>query len=145
MLPAMSTLQGKTLFVTGASRGIGKAIGLAAAREGANVVIAAKSSVPNPKLPGTIHTAADEIERAGGKALALKCDVRDDAQISAAVQTAVERFGKLTILVNNAGGGGPKPFDMPLSDFRRAFELNVFSLFRLCQLAAPEMEVAGTE
>jgi citronellol/citronellal dehydrogenase len=98
----MPSLQGKTLFITGASRGIGKAIGLAAAREGANVVVAAKSNVPNPKLPGTIHSAAEEIERAGGKALAVKCDVREDAQIEAAVKAAVDRFGGIDVLVNNA-------------------------------------------
>jgi citronellol/citronellal dehydrogenase len=98
----MPSLQGKTLFITGASRGIGKAIGLAAARQGANVVVAAKSNVPNPKLPGTIHSAAAEIEGAGGKALALKCDVRDDEQIQAAVRAAVERFGGIDVLVNNA-------------------------------------------
>lgn len=98
----MASLEGKTLFITGASRGIGKAIGLAAAREGANVVIAAKSNVPNPKLPGTIHTAAAELEAAGGRALAVKCDIRDDAEIAAAVAAAVERFGGIDILVNNA-------------------------------------------
>jgi len=98
----MPALQGKTLLITGASRGIGKAIGLAAAREGANVVVAAKSSVPNPKLPGTIQGAAEEIERAGGKALAVRCDVRDEAEIAAAVAAAVERFGGIDVLVNNA-------------------------------------------
>jgi citronellol/citronellal dehydrogenase len=98
----MPSLSGKTLFITGASRGIGKAIGIAAAREGANVVVAAKSSVPNPKLPGTIHTAAEEIERAGGRALAVRCDVREEAEIHAAVQAAVERFGGIDVLVNNA-------------------------------------------
>jgi len=98
----MISLAGKTLFITGASRGIGRAIGLAAARQGANVVIAAKSSVPNPKLPGTIHDAAREMEEAGGKALALKCDVREDAEIEAAVAAAVERFGGIDVLVNNA-------------------------------------------
>ncbi|HET8538331.1 MAG TPA: NAD(P)-dependent oxidoreductase [Anaeromyxobacter sp.] len=98
----MPSLSGKTLLVTGASRGIGKAIGLAAAREGANVVVAAKSDAPNPKLPGTIQTAAEEIERAGGHALAVRCDVRDEAQIAAAVAAAVERFGGIDALVNNA-------------------------------------------
>jgi citronellol/citronellal dehydrogenase len=98
----MSSLAGKTLFITGASRGIGKAIGLAAAREGANVVIAAKSSVPNPKLPGTILDAAREMEAAGGRALAVKCDVRNDEEIQAAVAAAVERFGRIDALVNNA-------------------------------------------
>jgi len=98
----MPSLQGKTLFITGASRGIGRAIGLAAAREGANVVIAAKSNVPNPKLPGTIQDAAAEMERAGGKALAVKCDVRNDEEIAAAVKAAVDRFGGIDVLVNNA-------------------------------------------
>ncbi len=98
----MASLSGKTLFITGASRGIGLAIGLRAARDGANVVVAAKSNVPNPKLPGTIHTAAAEIERAGGRALAVPCDIREEAQVRAAVQAAVERFGGIDVLVNNA-------------------------------------------
>jgi citronellol/citronellal dehydrogenase len=98
----MASLRGKTLFITGASRGIGRAIGLAAAREGANVVIAAKSNVPNPKLPGTIQDAAEEMERAGGKGLAVRCDVRDEGEIAAAVRAAVERFGGIDVLVNNA-------------------------------------------
>src|SRR5512147_1397628 len=96
------SLRGKTLFITGASRGIGLAIGLRAARDGANVVVAAKSDVPNPKLPGTIHTAAAEIEQAGGKALAVPCDVRDEAQVKAAVKAAADRFGGIDVLVNNA-------------------------------------------
>ncbi len=95
-------LAGKTLFITGASRGIGLAIALRAARDGANVVIAAKSNVPNPKLPGTIHTAAAEIEAAGGRALAVKCDIREEADVRAAVDAGVERFGGIDILVNNA-------------------------------------------
>ena len=98
----MTTLQGKTLFITGASRGIGLAIALRAARDGANVVIAAKSAVANPKLPGTIHTAAAAVEEAGGKALAVQCDIREEANVEAAVAAAVERFGGIDILVNNA-------------------------------------------
>ena len=98
----MSTLKGKTLFITGASRGIGKAIGLRAARDGANVVIAAKTADPHPKLAGTIHTAAEEIEKAGGRALACVVDVRSEEQIQAAVQAAVTKFGGIDILVNNA-------------------------------------------
>lgn len=98
----MSTLQGKTLFITGASRGIGLAIALRAARDGANVVIAAKSAVANPKLPGTIHTAAAAVEEAGGKALAVQCDIREEANVEAAVAAAVERFGGIDILINNA-------------------------------------------
>jgi citronellol/citronellal dehydrogenase len=98
----MATLQGKTLFITGASRGIGKAIGLRAARDGANVVIAAKSKVPNPKLPGTIDSAAEEMVQAGGKALAIQCDIRKDEEVQRAVAQAVERFGGIDVLVNNA-------------------------------------------
>lgn len=96
------SLSGKTLFITGASRGIGLAIGLRAARDGANVVIAAKTAEAHPKLPGTIYTAAEEIEQAGGKALPLVVDVRDEAAVSAAVEAAVDRFGGIDICVNNA-------------------------------------------
>jgi citronellol/citronellal dehydrogenase len=97
-----STLAGKTLFITGASRGIGKAIALRAARDGANIVIAAKTTDTHPKLPGTIYSAAEEIESAGGKALACIVDVRIEEQIHAAVAKAVEKFGGIDILVNNA-------------------------------------------
>jgi len=98
----MSHLKGRTLFITGASRGIGLAIAKRAARDGANIVIAAKSNVANPKLPGTIYTAAEEVEAAGGKALPLKVDVREESEVQAAVAQAVERFGGIDILVNNA-------------------------------------------
>lgn len=98
----MPSLKGKTLFITGASRGIGKAIGLRAGRDGANVVIAAKTTEPHPKLPGTIYTAAEEIEAAGGRALPLAVDIRDEDQIRAAVERTVKTFGGLDILVNNA-------------------------------------------
>src|SRR5262245_1958772 len=96
------TLRGKTLFITGASRGIGLAIGLRAARDGANIVIAAKTAEPHKKLPGTIYTAAEEVEKAGGKALPLVVDVREDDSVKAAVDAAVERFGGVDIVVNNA-------------------------------------------
>src|SRR5687768_3424579 len=96
------TLQGKTLFITCASRGIGLAIALRAARDGANVVIAAKSSVPNPKLPGTIHTAAQAVTEAGGQGLALKCDIREEDDVRAAVAATADAFGGIDILVNNA-------------------------------------------
>ena len=96
------SLAGKTLFVTGASRGIGLAIALRAARDGANVVVAAKSGVPHPKLPGTIYTAAAEIEKAGGHALPIVCDVRSEEQVIAAVNEGVKRFGGIDICVNNA-------------------------------------------
>ena len=97
-----TTLKGKTLFITGASRGIGLAIGLRAARDGANVVIAAKTDTPHPKLPGTIHTAAKEIEAAGGQALPVLCDIRFEEQVLSAVDQAVKRFGGIDVLVNNA-------------------------------------------
>ena len=99
---ATSTLAGKTLFITGASRGIGKAIALRAARDGANIIIAAKTTEAHPKLPGTIYSAAKEIEEAGGKALPCVVDIRDEAQIAAAVAKAVETFGGIDILINNA-------------------------------------------
>src|SRR5271170_7380610 len=96
------SLQGKTLFITGASRGIGLAIALRAARDGANVAIVAKTTDPNPKLPGTIHTAAAEIEAAGGKALAISCDIRFEEQVRGAASQAAEHFGGIDICVNNA-------------------------------------------
>jgi citronellol/citronellal dehydrogenase len=98
----MTTLAGKTLFITGGSRGIGLAIALRAARDGANIALAAKTAEANPKLPGTIHTAAAEIEAAGGKALALQVDIRDEAAVEAAVARTVAQFGGLDICVNNA-------------------------------------------
>jgi citronellol/citronellal dehydrogenase len=98
----MSKLQGKTLFITGASRGIGLAIARRAARDGANIAIAAKTAEAHPKLPGTIYSAAEEIEAAGGRALPLVCDIRDEAQIEAAVARTVETFGGIDICVNNA-------------------------------------------
>ena len=98
----MTSLAGKTLFVTGGSRGIGLAIAKRAAQDGANVVIAAKTSEPHPALPGTIHTAAAEIEEAGGKALPLVCDIRDDDAVAAAVEQGAKEFGGIDIVVNNA-------------------------------------------
>jgi citronellol/citronellal dehydrogenase len=113
------SLSGKTLFITGASRGIGLAIGLRAARDGANVVVVAKTVEPHPKLPGTIHTAAAEIEAAGGKALAVQCDVRSDEEIQRAVSAAVERFGGIDVVVNNASAirlGGTAQVDAKAFD-----------------------------
>jgi len=98
----MTSLAGKTLFVTGGSRGIGLAIAKKAAADGANVIIAAKTDQPHPKLPGTIHTAAAEVEEAGGKALPVVCDIRDDSAVAAAVEQGAETFGGIDILVNNA-------------------------------------------
>src|SRR5580704_4151714 len=96
------SLAGKTLFITGASRGIGLAIALRAARDGANIAIAAKTATPHPKLEGTIYTAADEIERAGGKALPLMDDIRDEALVQNALAKTAARFGGVDIVVNNA-------------------------------------------
>jgi citronellol/citronellal dehydrogenase len=96
------SLKNRTLFITGGSRGIGLAIALRAARDGANVCIAAKTETPHPKLPGTIHTAAAEIERAGGRALALHCDIRFEDQVKAAVTACAEKFGGIDICINNA-------------------------------------------
>src|ERR1051325_8373412 len=98
----MPTLKRRTLFITGASRGIGKAIALRAARDGANIVVAAKTTLPHPKLPGTIYSAVEEIEAAGGKGLACAVDIRFEDQVRAAVERGLEKFGGLDILVNNA-------------------------------------------
>ncbi len=136
----MPSLKGKTVFITGASRGIGLAIGVACGREGANVVVAAKSNVPNPKLPGTIHSAAEQIEKAGGKALALKCDVRDDADVQAAVATAVERFGGIDVLVNNASAihlAGT--VETPMKRFDLMHQVNVRATFACSQACIPHL------
>lgn len=98
----MSLFQNRTIFITGASRGIGKAIALRLAKEGANIVIAAKSVAEDPRLGGTIFSAAEEVEAAGGKALAVQVDIRDEAQIAAAVQQAADRFGGIDVVINNA-------------------------------------------
>ena len=98
----MATLERKTIFITGASRGIGRSIALRCARDGANIVIAAKTTEPHPKLDGTIYTVAQEVEKAGGRALPLQVDIRDEETVFAAVKQAVEAFGGIDILVNNA-------------------------------------------
>src|SRR5690606_8595114 len=122
---SMSTLSGKTLFITGASRGIGLAIALRAARDGANVAIAAKSSVPNPKLPGTIHSAAEAVNAAGGRGLALKCDIREEDQVRAAVAATVEAFGGIDILVNNASAIWLRgTLDTPIKRFDLMHQVN---------------------
>jgi citronellol/citronellal dehydrogenase len=134
----MSSLKGKTLFITGASRGIGRAIGVAAAREGANVVVAAKSSVPNPKLPGTNAEAAEEMEREGGRALAVRCDVREEADVAAAVRAAVERFGGIDVLVNNASAiflAGT--VDTPMKRFDLMHQVNARGTFLCSQACIP--------
>jgi citronellol/citronellal dehydrogenase len=140
----MRSLAGKTLFITGASRGIGLAIALRAARDGANVVIAAKSAVPNPKLPGTIHSAAQEVEAAGGQALALKVDIRDEAQVRLAAATAAERFGGIDILVNNASAIWLRgTADTPMKRFDLMHQVNVRGTFLATQACLPYLRDAA--
>ena len=136
----MATLAGKTLFITGASRGIGKAIGLRAARDGANVVVAAKTTARHPKLAGTIHSAAEEIEAAGGKALAAPCDIRDEDQVRAAVAAAVERFGGIDGLVNNASAiflAGT--LETPMKRYDLMHQVNARGTFLCAQACLPHL------
>lgn len=141
---ALATLQGKTLFITGASRGVGKAIALRAATDGANVVIAAKTAAPHPKLPGTIYTAAEEVEQAGGQALAVPTDIRFEDQVDAAVAKGVERFGGLDILVNNASAIhlAATP-DVPMKRFDLMFDINARGSFLCAQRCLPHLRKAG--
>jgi citronellol/citronellal dehydrogenase len=133
-------LKGKTLFITGASRGIGLAIATRAARDGANIVIAAKTAEANPKLPGTIHSAAAEIEAAGGRALALQTDIRDEAAVLAAVEQAVARFGGIDILVNNASAISLTPTPAtPMKRFDLMFGVNVRGTYLCTQACLPEL------
>ncbi len=137
-VPLSGGFRGATVFITGASRGIGKAIGLRLAKEGANIVIAAKSVKENPKLGGTIFSAAQEIEQAGGKALAVQCDIRFEDQIKNAVDKAVETFGGIDILINNASAitlsraeqTTPKQFDL-------MHDINVRGTFFVSQACIP--------
>ncbi|MED5622289.1 SDR family oxidoreductase [Ideonella sp. BN130291] len=120
------TLQGKTLFITGASRGIGLAIAKRAAADGANIVLIAKTTEANPKLPGTVFSAAGEVEAAGGQALAIPTDIRDEAAVAAAVKQAVDRFGGIDILVNNASAISLTPTPAtPMKRFDLMFGVNV--------------------
>jgi citronellol/citronellal dehydrogenase len=136
----MTTLRDKTLFITGASRGIGKAIALRAARDGARIVVAAKTAEPDPRLPGTIHTAAADIEAAGGQALALVVDVRDDDQVRDAVARAVERFGGIDILVNNASAIHPHGIlDTPTKRYDLMMDINVRGSFVCAQACLPHL------
>jgi len=136
----MRTLSGKTLFITGASRGIGRAIALRAARDGANVAIVAKSSVANPKLPGTIHSVAEEVIAAGGKALAIKCDIREEAEVQAAVAATVEAFGGIDILVNNASAIWLRgTLDTPMKRYDLMQEVNARGTFLCSQACLPHL------
>lgn len=134
--PADFCINNQVAIITAAGDGIGRAIAQTFAAAGAVVVVSDLDG-------GRADTVAAAIQAEGGRALAVACDVTNEQDLAGLVQAAVERFGRLTCVVANAGGGGPKPFDMPMADFRRAFELNVFSLFRLAQLAAPQMQKAG--
>jgi citronellol/citronellal dehydrogenase len=134
----MNTLSGKTLFITGASRGIGLAIARRAAMDGANIAIAAKSAVPNPKLPGTIHTAAAEVEAAGGRALALRCDIREEDEVRAAVAATVDAFGGIDILVNNASAIWLRgTLDTPMKRYDLMQEVNARGTFLCAQACLP--------
>src|SRR5690606_37119019 len=138
------SLQGKTLFITGASRGIGREIALKAAADGANIVIAAKSAEAHAKLPGTIHSVAAEVEAAGGKALALQLDVRDEHAVKAAMARAAEHFGGIDALVNNAGAIKltgvehlePKRFDL-------MFQINTRAVMVCSQAALPYLKASS--
>lgn len=136
----MTTLSGKTIFITGASRGIGLAIALRAARDGANIAIAAKSSVANPKLPGTIHSAAEAVQAAGGQALALKCDVREEDDVRAAVAATVDTFGGIDILINNASAIWLKgTLDTPMKRFDLMQQVNARGSFLCAQACLPHL------
>ncbi len=140
----VDTLKGKVLFITGASRGIGLAIGLRAARDGACVAIAAKTAEPNPKLPGTIYSAAEEIEKAGGRALPLMVDVRDEAQVAEALAKTAEAFGAIDIVVNNASAiflGDSQRTEMKRFDLMH--QINARGSYMTTKLAAPYLEKAS--
>jgi len=137
------SLRGKTLFITGASRGIGLAIGLRAARDGANVAIVAKTAEPHPKLPGTVFTAAKEIDAAGGKGLALVTDIRNEDQIAAAVAKTVETFGGIDILVNNASAISLTPTEQtPMKKYDLMHQINTRGTFACSQACIPHLKKA---
>lgn len=136
----MTTLKSKTLFITGASRGIGLAIALRAARDGANVAIVAKSDAPNPKLPGTIHSAAAAVEAAGGTGLAIKCDIREEASVRDAIDQTVARFGGIDILVNNASAIWLRGvLDTPMKRFDLMNQVNARGSFLCAQACLPHL------
>lgn len=136
----MADLSGKTLFITGASRGIGKAIALRAARDGANIAVIAKTDEPHPKLPGTIHSAVEEINAAGGKGLAIKTDIRDEDQIAAAVAQTVETFGGIDILINNASAINlTSTLQTPMKRFDLMAQVNTRATFACAQACLPHL------
>ena len=134
------TLQGKTLFISGASRGIGLAIGVRAAQDGANVALIAKTGEPHPKLEGTVHTAAQAIEDAGGKALAIVGDIRDEGSVADAVAQTVERFGGIDVCVNNASAINLSGIlDLPPKRFDLMHDINVRGTFMVTQACLPHL------
>jgi len=140
------SLAGKKIFVTGGSRGIGLAIALKAARDGAMIAIAAKTSDPHPKLPGTIHSAAQEIEAAGGKALPIQCDLRDENQIAESVEKAASEFGGLDILINNASAINLTPtLATPAKRFDLMFDVNVRGTFLTSQAVIPHLKESAKQ
>ena len=135
------SLQGKTIFMSGGSRGIGLAIAKRCAQDGANVAIAAKTAEPHPKLEGTIYTAAKEIEAAGGKALPLVCDIRDEAAVDAAVAACVDKFGGIDICINNASAVSPTPvMNTPMKRYDLMNEVNARGTFMLSQKCQPHLK-----
>jgi citronellol/citronellal dehydrogenase len=139
----MASLEGKVLFITGASRGIGKAIALRAAKDGARIVIAAKTAEPHPKLPGTIYTAAEEIEKAGGKALPLMVDIRHEDQIASAVGEAVAKFGGIDICVNNASAISlTGTLETPMKRFDLMHSINTRGTYAVSQACIPHLKKA---
>jgi citronellol/citronellal dehydrogenase len=140
----MADLQGKTLFITGASRGIGKAIALRAAVDGANIAIAAKTAEPHPKLPGTIYSAAGEVEAAGGRALPLQVDIRDEDQVLAAVAKTVETFGGIDVLVNNASAISlTSTLETPMKRFDLMWGVNARGTYLCSQACIPHLRKAA--
>ena len=138
------SLKDKRIFITGGSRGIGLAIAIRAAQDGAKVAIAAKTSDPHPKLPGTIFTAAEEINKAGGEALPIQCDIRDEDQIAAAIDKTVSTFGGLDILINNASAINLTPtLATPAKRFDLMFDVNVRGTFLSSQAAIPHLKVSA--
>lgn len=136
-------LKGKTLFITGASRGIGLAIALRAAEDGANIAIASKTTDPNPKLEGTIHTAAEEIEKAGGNALAVACDIRDENQVAQAISDTVEKFGGIDICVNNASAISLTPIEKTeMKRFDLMHQVNARGTFVVSKHCVPHLKKA---
>ena len=140
------SLAGKRMFITGGSRGIGLAIALRAAQDGAHIAIAAKTAEANPKLPGTIFSAAKDIEAAGGTALPIQCDIRDEAQIEAAIAKTAEAFGGIDILVNNASAINLTRTDQtPAKRFDLMFDVNVRGTFLTSQAALPYLRKSAEE